>query len=97
MAGIRLKQPSVTALLQPANQGFIQLVRINRLGDMVVHAGIKADLAILVEGLFMSELWLSRRSFECLQDKRRSVFPAIGSRTKNVIIPRFELTGRTLP
>jgi hypothetical protein len=38
-------------LLQPAQQGRIERVRIRRLGDVIIHPGCQATLAVLVEGI----------------------------------------------
>jgi hypothetical protein len=38
-------------LFQPLQQGLKQPIRIDRLGDVIVHARVDADLAILIEGV----------------------------------------------
>ena len=42
---------TIAVLPEPLQQGFIQLLRIDRLADVLVHAGGETGLPILVEGV----------------------------------------------
>ena len=49
--GTLIECGSANALFHPPEQSLVQLVRIDGLGNMVVHASLKANLTILIESV----------------------------------------------